>query len=86
MTNVVPFQSRPAGTRHLGAATARDTGALIADLVAIAERIRTAGEDASGLPYPRLQIERTVQSLLDAISAVEQAAGTLTNDDPRLSF
>ena len=86
MTNVVPFRSRPAGLSHAGNPGPRDTGALIADLVAIADQIRMASDDASGLPYPKLQIERTVQSLLDAITAVEQAARTLTNDDPRLSF
>jgi hypothetical protein len=86
MTNVVPFQSRGSGIARGEAAMARNTAALVADLVAVAEQIRTASEAASHLPYPSLRIERTVQSLLDAITAVERAAAALTNDGEHLPF
>ena len=84
MTNVIPFQLRPTAASP-GPTGAPDTATVLSELVAIAGQIRAASEDASGLPYPTLQIERTVQSLLDAISAVERAAQMLTNDG-RVSF
>lgn len=86
MTNVVPFQSRSSSPARSNIALARDTAALIADLVEIAEQIRNASAGASSLPYPALQIERAVQSLLDAITAIERAANALTDDGERLPF
>ena len=86
MTNVVPFQNRTSGLARSEAAQARDTAALINDLVGIAEQIRGASSGASSLPYPALRIERAVQSLLDAITAIEQAAHTLADEGECLPF
>ena len=86
MTNVVPL--KPRGQQHapLPAAVARDTAALVADLVDLAEQIRVTSERAAALAHPGLRVERTVQCVLDAVTAIERAADALTDNGEYLPF
>lgn len=47
------------------------------------ERIEIAGAQVALLDRPALQIERAIQALLDAATALEQAAGALRDGERR---
>ncbi|WP_298958555.1 hypothetical protein [uncultured Methylobacterium sp.] len=74
MSNVVPLRARPAPD-----AAARETASVVCDLVAIAEQLHDIGARSAGLGRPRLETERTVQLLLDAVTSVERALDTITD-------
>lgn len=82
MTNVVPL--RPGfrlGDQAVTTTAARDATAIVGLLSAMIERIESAGAQVAVLNRPPLQIERTVQALLDATTALEQAADVLLDGD-----
>lgn len=84
MTNVV--QLRPAvqpGDRAVTTTASRDATAVVGLLAAMIERIESAGARIVVLDRPPLQIERAVQALLDASTALEQAADALLDDEDR---
>jgi hypothetical protein len=79
VSNVVPLRPHAAETLAARHAGARATGALVSDLVAVVAQLREAGAQAAGLPRPPIEIERTVQHILDAVTAVERALDTATD-------
>lgn len=83
MTNVVPLKPRGMGRE---AALARETAALVGDLVGLMDQIRAVAERSANLTHPPAKIERTVQSLLDAVSALEHATETLTDEGAYTPF
>jgi hypothetical protein len=87
MTNVVPFVSRaPAAPTVDPAATARTTASVVADLVSVVAEIREISERVLPLPNEPLEVERTLQALVDAISAIEHATDVLTHHGERTPF
>ncbi len=83
MTNVIPL--RPVRPTPGGAAPdgAPDPASLPGLLSGMIERIEIAGAQVALLDRPALQIERTIQALLDAATALEQAAGALRDGERR---
>jgi hypothetical protein len=82
MTNVV--QLRPgvgSGDQSVTMTAARDATALVGLLAGMIERIESAGAQIAVLDRPPFQIERTIQALLDATTALEQAADALLDGD-----
>ncbi len=87
MSNVVPFLARAGINPALDAASpARTTASVVADLVSVVAEIKEISEMVLPLPYDAREVERTVQALLDAISAIEHATRVLTNEGERTPF
>ncbi len=79
MTNVVELHSHP--KRREPTTPAAERAAAIADLVALSAGIREAVEKTVELAGPsRLQIEQTVQHLVDALHQIENAMNVLAED------
>ena len=87
MTNVIPFVARAdGGSVPDPIATARTTASVVADLVSVVGEIKEISGKVLPLPYDALEVERTTQALLDAISAIEHATEVLTNHGQRTPF
>ena len=87
MTNVISFAARAdAGRADAAVAIARTTVSVVADLVSTVEQIREISERVLPLPYDAREVERTIQALLDAISAIEHATEVLTQHGQRTPF
>src|SRR4051794_38820365 len=87
MTNVVPFAFRAhAGPAADPVAAARATASVVAGLVGVAAEIREISGRVLPLPNSASEIERTLQVLLDAISAIEHATEVLTQYGERTPF
>ena len=67
-------------------ATARTMASIVADLVSVVAEIKEISERVLPLPYDAREIERTLQALLDAISAIEHATDVLTHHGERTPF
>src|SRR4051812_19094275 len=79
MTNVIPFVARADGGSVFDpVATARTTASVVADLVSMVAEIKEISGRVLPLPYDAREVERTIQALLDAISAIEHATDVLT--------
>ena len=74
LSNVVPLRPRPPA-----AAGGRETASLVSDLVAVIAQLRDASARSAGLARPAIEVERTVQLLLDAVTAVESAVDVATD-------
>jgi hypothetical protein len=86
-TNVIPFAVRAEINPALSAvASGRTAASVVADLVSTVEQIRDISERVLPLPYDARDVERTIQALLDAISAIEHATDVLTNHGERTPF
>lgn len=67
MSNVVPFRRpEPSPTRG-------DVVAVADDLFSLLDQLQALSERAAAMGRPTREVERTVQNLLDAVSAVERA-------------
>ena len=87
MSNVIPLVARAGINPALDTvAMARTTAAVVADLVSMVEEIRGISERVLPLPYDAREVERTLQALLDAISAIEHATSALTQHGERTPF
>jgi adenylosuccinate synthase len=87
MTNVIAFVARLSPSSVMDTpATACITASVVADLVSMVEEIRDISERVLPLPYDARDVERTIQALLDAISAIEHATDVLTNHGERTPF
>ena len=87
MTNVIPFVIRSERDPPRDAvAAARTTASVVADLVGLVAQIKEITGCVLPLPYEAQEIERTVQALLDAISAIEHATEVLTRHGERTPF
>jgi hypothetical protein len=93
MTNVIPFVTR--ADPHPRAApavvadpisAARTTASVVADLVGLVAQIEAITGCVLPLPYKAQEVERTVQALLDAISAIEHATEVLTRHGERIRW
>ena len=93
MTNVIPFVAR--AETHPRAApavvadpvvTARTTASVVADFMSIVAGIKAISGRVLPLPYEAREVERTLQALLDAISAIEHATEVLTRHGERTPF
>lgn len=67
MSNVVPFR-RPEATETRG-----DVVAVADDLFALLDQLQDLSARAAQMGRPTREVERTVQNLLDAVTAVERA-------------
>ena len=87
MTNVIPFVIRSERDPPRDAvAAARTTASVVADLVGLVAQIKEITGCVLPLPDEAQEIERTVQALLDAISAIEHATEVLTRHGERTPF
>jgi len=93
MANVIPFVSRadphPRPAPAVVAdpvATARTTASVVDDLVGLVAEIKAISGRVLPLPYEAREVERTLQALLDAISAIEHATCVLTSEGERTPF
>ena len=87
MTNVVPFVCRaPAGSTADPAAAARPTASVVADLVSVVAEIRDISGRVLPLPNEPREVERTLQALMEAISAIEHATDVVTCHGERTPF
>lgn len=77
MSNVVPFLRRPAPSPLEGC----DVVSVADGLFAVLEDLQTVSERAALMGRPRREVERTVQNLLDAVSAVERALDCIGEGD-----
>ncbi len=69
MSNILPFRPRPAV-----ATLARcEVVAVAGDLLVLLEQLEDVSARAAAMGRPAKEVERTVQHLLDAVSAVEHA-------------
>ena len=82
MTNVVPLRpgAWPDG-QGVTTTAARDATALVGLLTCLTEQIEGAGARVALLDRPALQIERVIQALFDATSALEQATDVLVESE-----
>jgi len=79
MRNVIPFVARSdTGLAADSVASARTTASVVADLVGMVTEIREISGRVLPLPYDAREVERAIQALLDAISAIEHATDVLT--------
>lgn len=69
MSNVVPFR-RPAPVISRARC---DVISVADDLFAVLDDLQSLAERAALMGRPALEVERTVQNLLDAVGAVERA-------------
>jgi hypothetical protein len=87
MSNVIPFVVRAGINPALDAAsTARTTASVVVDLLSTVEEIQAISERVLPLPYDPREVERTLQALLGAISAIEHATEVLTQHGERTPF
>jgi hypothetical protein len=86
MSNVIPFLVRAGINPALDTATGRNTASVVADLVSVVAEIKQLSERVLPLPYDAREVERTIQALLDAISAIEHATEVLTQHGERTPF
>ena len=75
MSTVVPFRRPPAPATPARAGC--DVAAVAGDLLDVLDQLEGLVARAAGMDRPRIEVERSVQHLLDAISAVERASDTL---------
>ncbi|GJE59287.1 hypothetical protein [Methylobacterium trifolii] len=69
MSNVLPFRQRPPVARLARC----EVVAVAGDLLALLEQLEDVSARAAATGRPALEVERTVQHLLDAVGAVERA-------------
>ena len=69
MSNVVPFRQRP----PVAQLARCEVVAVAGDLLTLLEQLEDVCARAAATGRPALEVERTVQHLLDAVSAVERA-------------
>lgn len=69
MSNVVPFR-RPAPVTSRARC---DVISVADDLFAVLDDLQSLAERAALMGRPAIEVERTVQNLLDAVGAVERA-------------
>lgn len=82
-SNVVALRPRAAADlARAGLATA----SVADELVALARQLREAGGNVATLERPSLEVERAVQLVLDAVTAVERALDVVTGDGERFPF
>ena len=87
MTNVIPLVIRSERDPPRDAvAAARTTASVVADLVGLVAQIKEIMGSVLSLPDEAQEVERTVQALLDAISAIEHATEVLTRHGERTPF
>ena len=87
MTNVILFVSRAqAGSAADPAAAARAMASVVADLMSVVAQIRDVSGRVLPLPHEPREVERTLQALMDAISAIEHATAVLTCHGERTPF
>ncbi len=87
MTNVIPFVARAnADPATDPVAAARTTASVVAYLVSVVEQISEISGRVLPLPNDPREVERTLQALLDAISAIEHATEVLTHHGERTPF
>ncbi len=74
MSTIIPFR-RPAPVTPARAGC--DVAAVAGDLLVVLDQLEGLVARAAHMDRPRIEVERSVQHLLDAISAVERASDTL---------
>ena len=74
MSTVVPFRKPTPATRNRAG---RDAAAVAADLLGVLDQLEALVERAAAMDRPPIEVERSVQHLLDAIGAVERASDTI---------
>ena len=74
MSTVVPFRRPQPAARSR---TASDAAAVAGDLLDVLDQLEGLVERAAAMDRPPLDVERSVQHLLDAIAAVERASDTI---------
>jgi hypothetical protein len=87
MAEVISFVARTRAEPATDAASvARTTASVVADLVSVVEQVKAISGRVLPLPSEPQEVERTLQALLDAISALEHATDVLTHHGERTPF
>ena len=74
MSTIIPFRRpKPVASSRAGS----DVAAVAGDLLHVLDQLEALVARAAEMDRPRLEVERSVQHLLDAISAVERASDCL---------
>lgn len=74
MSTIIPFR-RPGAPAPIR--TGCDVAAVASDLLVVLDQLEDLVTRAASMDRPRIEVERSVQNLLDAISAVERASDCL---------
>ncbi len=69
MSNVVPFRRPLADARRAGC----DVVSVADDLLTLVDEVHALVDRAAHMRRPAIEVERTVQNLLDAVGALERA-------------
>lgn len=77
MSNVVPFRLRAPAPP----APVSDVVAVADDLFALLDHLQATSARAASMARPAREVERTVQNLLDAVTAVERALDCIGEGD-----
>lgn len=85
-SNVVALKPRALAHAEEAARAGRATAAVVDELVALAGQLRDAGGNVATLGRPALEVERAVQLVLDAVTAVERAVDVVTDHGERFPF
>ena len=72
MSTIIPFRRPKSAPR-----AACDVAAVASDLLSVLDQLEGLVERAAAMDRPPLEVERSVQHLLDAIGALERASDTL---------
>jgi hypothetical protein len=86
MTNVIPLSSRLRRNRPEAPSVAEQRAALASDLIQLIEKVTDVTHRAATLSGPSLEVERSAQHLLDAITALERGVDVLTDDGEWVPF
>jgi hypothetical protein len=79
-SNVISLASLSRGRQIEADAQSRARAALVSELIELMDHIRHATDHTIALSGPPLQVQRTAQHLLDAMTALECAADILTEE------
>ncbi|AWN42496.1 hypothetical protein U8607_16825 [Methylobacterium durans] len=77
MSNVLPFRQRQPAVQLARC----EVVAVAGDLLDVLEQLEALSARAAAMGRPPLEVERTVQNLLDAVSAVERALDCIGEGD-----
>lgn len=86
MTNVIPFTARRKQEQPAVSPDDEERAALAATLIDLIAQVREVAERTTALTGPSLRVEQTAQHLLDAVTALECAVETLTEDGEWVPF
>ncbi|MBM6594710.1 hypothetical protein [Microvirga pudoricolor] len=86
MSNVITLSSHRKRAQPSPPSVAERRAAIASDLIHLIDQVRDVTERAASLSGPSVEIERSAQHLLDAITALERGVDALTDDGEWVPF